>query len=1478
MARFIRILTALVIAAIALPTFAQVARSSDVRPNRAFIYHGKLVRPDGTVPNGSMSVTMKVYSPDPSMCLLWSETQTVVVNNGAFAVELGHQVHRLSGASGGAATDFKQAFVNNASLTVPSAQCAVGSSYTPSSIDDRLLFATFNDGGNVVEVAGVPIKSVPFALQAEEIGGFGLANLMKISGVGSNVTYMPSEIQSLKDLLGGDLNWDMKSRKVTKVADPVAADDAATRGWVLAQITAGGGGTGTVTSVGMTAPSMFTVSGGPVTGAGTLGLSLAAQNANKVFAGPASGVDAAPTFRALATADIPNQAVTYAKIQDVANNRILGRSTTGAGVVEELQIGSGLSLSAGTLSATNAGTVTGISSGNAYIGVSGTTTPVITANVGTAANTLAAGDDSRIVGALQKAGGTMTGPLNMGAQNITNAGTIAAGDISVGAVTMAASKNLQLGTYASDPSTVGWTATDKGKTWFNTTSNQVKYWDGGAIQALGVSGAGLTSLGGQSGSTQTFATGATGNSPAIDSSGNIHTLNVPLASAGGSVTSGTISNADYVAFSGKLGAVSNAANLANTKIWIGDVGGKAQEFAITGDTSLTAGGVTAVNKIKGTTVSAVPTTTGQVLRYDGTNYTPNFIAMTDLRSNVTGSNAFASSCGANQTLVYNSVGDVMTCSNIAIANTQVSGLGALATKASVDLSTGDATGTLAAGRFPALTGAVTTTAGSLATTLSTNAVDTANINAKAVTYAKMQDMATNRLHGRSTASAGPVEEIQIGTGLSLSGGTLSATNTNAGTVTSVGVSVPSYMSSTGGAITNSGTIALDFSNQTTNKVFAAPDGSTGAPSFRALLANDIPSLNTSKLTAGTLPLARGGTGVSPAGVIGDANKVFGLDAAGTAGEMKTITQGTGVTVTHGAGTITIAATGSGGTVTDVSVGGLPLSVTNGSSTPQISIAQANGSTAGFITGADYTSFSGKLSAVAGHTLAQNKLWVGNASSQAAADFVGIAHLRNSLGTAQFPAACTTAQTLRYNSVSDVLDCVNLAIANTQVSGLGALATKGSVDLSSSDATGTLAAARFPALTGDVTTTAGALGTTISNSAITDAKVSVSAAIAWSKLSKSGAVASDVGAVSNAGSAPSLQSGLDASKPAFGTTGRIYVASDTKKIYYDTSSAWVVIGTTVASDLTGNIGGSAANVTGTVAIANGGTGATTQAAAAAALLPSQSGNGGKYLTTNGTSLSWATVSAGGGSGCPTNYILVPALPPYTTTDFCVAKYEMKSVGGSALSRPTGTPWVSIDRNNSVLQCRILGSGYQLISNAQWQTVARNIEGVAANWSSGTVGTGSINRGHADNAPAAALAADASDVNACTGTGQSCSDVTWNLERRTHVLSNGNVIWDLGGNVWEWTNDDYGDLGVNPAISAAWQELSTLSATNRDLFSSANASRNSTQGIGQMYGSSAGAVLRGGGWDHGTGSGVFAALLLYGPTSTSTSFGFRCVFVP
>jgi hypothetical protein len=66
-------------------------------------------------------------------------------------------------------------------------------------------------------------------------------------------------------------------------------------------------GNGTVTSVAASVPAEFAVAGSPITAAGTLAITKAVQNANKVWAGPTTGADAEPVFRALVQADLPAQ-------------------------------------------------------------------------------------------------------------------------------------------------------------------------------------------------------------------------------------------------------------------------------------------------------------------------------------------------------------------------------------------------------------------------------------------------------------------------------------------------------------------------------------------------------------------------------------------------------------------------------------------------------------------------------------------------------------------------------------------------------------------------------------------------------------------------------------------------------------------------------------------------------------------------------------------------------------------------------------------------------------------------------------------------------------------------------------------------------------------------------------------------------------------------------------------------------------------
>ena len=297
--------------------------------------------------------------------------------------------------------------------------------------------------------------------------------------------------------------------------------------------------------------------------------------------------------------------------------------------------------------------------------------------------------------------------------------------------------------------------------------------------------------------------------------------------------------------------------------------------------------------------------------------------------------------------------------------------------------------------------------------------------------------------------------------------------------------------------------------------------------------------------------------------------------------------------------------------------------------------------------------------------------------------------------------------------------------------------------------------------------------------------------------------------------------------------------------------------------------------------------------------------------------WQALAANSDFTCPTNYIAVPADATLGTTGFCVMKYEAKQDSNkNPVSQATGTPWVSVDWYEAREACKRVGA--HLVTSNEWTTIARNIEATTINDLDDDAGL-QLATGHSDNAPANSLATTAGAdpvVSGCTltstmenasniysassceirgtgaggstdndkgyyGTGQQWSATGYSAgtanksQLRTHVLSNGKVIWDFAGNVWEW-NDWLCANGVWYK-SAAWIDWTNANLTDYEKYAAGpSGSLTSANGAGQYYGCSTNgnAAGRGGYWDFGAVDGPFALYLGLAPSYVAASLGFRC----
>jgi len=188
--------------------------------------------------------------------------------------------------------------------------------------------------------------------------------------------------------------------------------------------------------------------------------------------------------------------------------------------------------------------------------------------------------------------------------------------------------------------------------------------------------------------------------------------------------------------------------------------------------------------------------------------------------------------------------------------------------------------------------------------------------------------------------SGGFSNVSTGSGVSFVAGVLSATGTG-GTITSVTATAP--IASSGGFTPNIsinaayGDTVNPYAAKTANYVLAGPtSGAATAPTFRALVAADIPSLSYVTSVSGTSPVVSSG-GTTPA---------ISMPAA-TASVSGYLTSTDWTTFNNkGSGTVT-------------SVTGTAPVVSSGGTTPAISMAAATASVSGYLTSTDWNTFNNK---------------------------------------------------------------------------------------------------------------------------------------------------------------------------------------------------------------------------------------------------------------------------------------------------------------------------------------------------------------------------------------------------------------------------------------------------------------------------------------------------------------------------------------
>jgi hypothetical protein len=227
-----------------------------------------------------------------------------------------------------------------------------------------------------------------------------------------------------------------------------------------------------------------------------------------------------------------------------------------------------------------------------------------------------------------------------------------------------------------------------------------------------------------------------------------------------------------------------------------------------------------------------------------------------------------------------------------------------------------------------------------------------------------------------------------------------------------------------------------------------------------------------------------------------------------------------------------------------------------------------------------------------------------------------------------------------------------------------------------------------------------------------------------------------------------------------------------------------------------------------------------------------------------------------STLPPGFVVVPTtlLPCGITVPAFAAGRWLAARGpdGRILLSEAAPPWVCIGYHEARLACA--RAGFRLLTELQALAIAYDIAGQAPNWTGGAVGAGRLFQGlHRGR---------------CAGAQPAWAESPDPLERRWHVLSNGERIHDCAGNAFSWVFDD---VQGNPDGIVAH----TFAPGSPTLATAPGASMQQGLGWWPRAGRSwwGRALARGGSWSSQEGAGVFT-VVDERPQAARPYVGFRC----